>query len=414
MKFFNNNLGLSMVATVMLSTTLQADTASDIAQLKKEIAELREQTKTLTDETSNLQTGFNYTTVDGEASNSGLGAAASKVYYSKSPLSIGGYGEMFYSHTSKNSGANTSKVDVYRFVPYIGYKFSDNIILNTELEFEHGGVGNNNGTAEGGEVIVEFIYIDFLTNKNLNLRVGNMLMPVGLINERHEPTLFTTVQRPNTEKNILPTTWHESGIMAYGNIVEGLEYKIAGVTALNPTVDSDSSWLRNARGGSFTNNDPKLAVAGRVDYTGVNGLLVGASTYMDTNIDIWDVHIDYKFRGFRAYGTYAEAHRSNAQELTPSTTLPSQIDAKGGYINLGYDLLSLTSSSKKMPVFVQFESVNTADKKTDGTSIDSIDTTTVGVNYFPHEQVVLKVDYAMQSQGSIDQDIFSLSVGFIF
>lgn len=414
MKFFNNNLGLSMAAAVMLSTTLQADTASDIAELKNEIAQLKEQTKILTDETSNLQTGFNYTTVDNKASHSGLGAAASKVYYSKSPLSIGGYGEMYYSHTNKESGSNTSKVDVYRFVPYIGYKFTDNIILNTELEFEHGGVANDGGDAEGGEVIVEFIYLDFLINENANIRVGNMLMPMGLINERHEPTLFTTVQRPNTAKQIIPTTWHESGVMVYGDVFEGLEYKVAGVTALNPTIDSDTSWLRNARGGSFTNNDPKLAVVGRVDYTGINGLFVGASAYMDSNIDIWDAHIDYKFRGFRAYGTYAEAHRSNARELTPSPTLPSQIDAKGGYINIGYDLLSLTSSSKKMPVFVQFESVNTADKKTDGTSIDSIDTTTVGVNYFPHEQVVLKADYAMQSQGAIDQDIFSLSVGFIF
>ena len=414
MKFFNNNLGLSIAAAVMLSTTLQADTASDIAELKNEIAQLKEQTKILTDETSNLQTGFNYTTVDNKASHSGLGAAASKVYYSKSPLSIGGYGEMYYSHTNKESGSNTSKVDVYRFVPYIGYKFTDNIILNTELEFEHGGVANDGGDAEGGEVIVEFIYLDFLINENANIRVGNMLMPMGLINERHEPTLFTTVQRPNTAKQIIPTTWHESGVMVYGDIFEGLEYKVAGVTALNPTIDSDTSWLRNARGGSFTNNDPKLAVVGRVDYRGINGLFVGASAYMDSNIDIWDAHMDYKFRGFRAYGTYAEAHRSNAQELTPSPTLPSQIDAKGGYINIGYDLLSLTSSSKKMPVFVQFESVNTADKKTDGTSINSIDTTTVGVNYFPHEQVVLKVDYAMQSQGAIDQDIFSLSVGFIF
>lgn len=405
---------LSSALALLLGTASYADTASDISELKKEIAQLKEQTKVLTDETSNLQTGFNYTTVDSKASHSGLGSAASKVYYAKSPLSIGGYGEMYYSHTNKNIGTDSSKVDVYRFVPYIGYKFTDNIILNAELEFEHGGVANDGGDAEGGEVIVEFLYLDFLLNENINFRVGNMLMPVGLINERHEPTLFTTVQRPNTAKSILPTTWHESGVMVYGDIIEGLEYKVAGVTALNQTIDSDTSWLRNARGGSFTNNDPKLAVIGRIDYRGINGLLIGSSAYMDSNIDIWDAHVDYNIGGFRAYGTYAEARRSDAQELTPIATLPSQIKAKGGYINLGYDLLSLTSSGNKLPIFVQFESINSADKKTDGTSIDSIDTTTVGINYFPHEQVVLKADYAMQSQGSVDSDIFSLSVGFIF
>ena len=411
MKLFNNKLGFSIAAAVMLSSSLQADTASDIAELRNEIAQLKEQTKILTDETSNLQTGFNYTTVDNEASHSGLGAAASKVYYSKSPLSIGGYGEMYYSHTNKESGSNSSKVDVYRFVPYIGYKFSDNILLNVELEFEHGGVANDGGDAEGGEVIVEFIYLDFLINEWANIRVGNMLMPMGLINERHEPTLFTTVQRPNTAKQIIPTTWHESGVMVYGDVFEGLEYKVAGVTALNPTIDSDTSWLRSARGGSFTNNDPKLGFVARLDYTDINGLLAGASAYMDSNINMWDIHADYKIKGFRAYGTYSEAKRSDAFELAGAL---SQVKAKGGYINLSYDLLTLSSSSNKLPLFVQFESINPADKLTDGSSLDSIDTTTLGINYFPHEQVVLKADYAMQSQGGVDSDIFSLSMGFIF
>lgn len=411
MKLFNDKLGLSMAVAIVLSSSLQADTASDIAELRKEIAELKGQTKILTVETSNLQTGFNYTTVDNEASHSGLGAAASKVYYSKSPLSIGGYGEMYYSHTNKESGSNSSKVDVYRFVPYIGYKFSDNILLNVELEFEHGGVANDAGAAEGGEIIVEFIYLDFLINEWANIRVGNMLMPMGLINERHEPTLFTTVQRPNTAKQIIPTTWHESGVMVYGDVFEGLEYKVAGVTALNPTIDSDTKWLRDARGGSFTNNDPKLGFVARLDYTGINGLLAGASAYMDSNINMFDIHADYKIKGFRAYGTYAEAKRSDAFELAGAL---SQVKAKGGYLNLSYDLLTLSSSNDKLPLFVQFESINPADKLTDGSSLDSIDTTTFGINYFPHDQVVLKADYAMQSQGGVDSDTFSLSMGFIF
>ena len=203
---------------------MQKDT-TEIADLKKEIKELREITNSLIDETSDLKTGFSYTTVDTTKSHSGLGSAASKVYYSKSPLSIGGYGEMYYSQQTGDS-TNKSTLDVYRFVPYIGYKFTDNIILNTEIEFEHGGVANSGGAAKGGEVIVEFMYLDFLINENVNLRVGNFLMPMGLINEKHEPTLFTTVQRPDTSKYILPSTWHESGLMVYGDIVEGLSYKV--------------------------------------------------------------------------------------------------------------------------------------------------------------------------------------------
>ena len=405
MKNFKNKLGLSIVAALLLSHSLKADTASDIAELKKEIELLKEQTKTLTDETSNLQTGFNYTTVDSQASHSGLGAAASKVYYSKSPLSIGGYGEMYYSHTSKESAKNTSKVDVYRFVPYIGYKFTDNIILNAELEFEHGGAEGDN--PDSGYVIVEFMYLDFLFNEYANLRVGNMLMPMGLINEKHEPTLFTTVQRPNTEKNLIPSTWHENGIMIYGDIIEDLTYKIGAFTALAP-LDSGDKWLRDGRAGSFTNNNPTLGFSARVDYTGVNGLLVGASTYFDSDLLMGDIHVNYNLDALRIYGVYTKTQRSNA-------TIGQVQSAKGGYINVGYDLLSLTSSQDKMPIFIQYDSVSAQDSIVGANSAESKDTTTVGVNYFPHEQVVLKADYAMQrQQGALDSDTFSLSMGFIF
>lgn len=408
MKLSNKKLGLSIVVALMLSSAVQADTASDIAELKKEIAELKEKTQILTDETSNLQTGFNYTTVDTTASHSGLGSAASKVYYSKSPLSIGGYGEMYYSHTSNENAANSSKVDVYRFVPYIGYKFSDNIILNVELEFEHGGVE----AGSGGEVIVEFMYLDFLINPNANIRVGHMLMPMGLINERHEPTLFNTVQRPNTSKNLIPSTWHESGVMVYGDITEGLSYKVAGVTGLDSSKTGDK-WIRDARGGSFENNNPELGVVARVDYTGINGLLVGASTYVDSDITIWDTHLDYNLDALRIYGVYAQATRSSKAALLAGAA--EATDAKGGFINVGYDLLSFTSYQNKMPLFVQYESVAARDKLVNGSSVASIDTTTVGINYFPHEQVVLKADYAMQKQNGVaDKNIASLSIGFIF
>ena len=126
-------LSLALTAILTLTTLSNADESADIEELKLQIKELQEMSQILIDETSDLKTGFNYTTVDDTQSHSGLGAAASKVYYSKSPLSIGGYGEMFYAHTTYDDSSTSSKVDVYRFVPYIGYKFSDNIILNTEI-----------------------------------------------------------------------------------------------------------------------------------------------------------------------------------------------------------------------------------------------------------------------------------------
>ncbi len=424
---------LSATAALMLSSNAFADNSSDIAELKRQIAELikksqmledrskrleeksvelEEQSQLLIDETSDLKTGFNYTTVEEEKSFSGLGGAASKVYYSKSPLSIGGYGEMYYSHASKEAAADVSTVDVYRFVPYIGYKFNDNIILNVELEFEHGGVE----AGDGGEVIVEFMYLDFLLDEKYNFRIGHMLMPMGLINERHEPTLFTTVQRPNTSKYLIPSTWHESGLMVFGKITQDFSYKIAGVTGLDDSK-TGSKWIRNARGGSFKqtnegNEQLGLGFVARVDYTGINGLLLGASTYLDSSIKMWDIHADYKSGPFRAYGVYTQTERDDSAANAAGN---GETKANGGFINVGYDLLSfIPGSDKKLPLFIQYESVSPQDRLFDGSSVDSIDTTTFGINFFPHEQVVLKVDYAMQEQNSLDIDTISASIGFIF
>ena len=405
---------LLLLSTSLLTSTLYASESDEIEVLKAQIQELQEKTDILIEETSNLQTGFNYSKVEVEKSHSGLGAAASKVYYSKSPLSIGGYGEMY--HATQSNG--DSKIDVYRFVPYIGYKFSDNIILNTEIEFEHGGL---NSSGDGGEVIIEFLTLDFLLNSYANIRVGHMLVPMGLINERHEPTLFTTVQRPGTSKYLIPSTWHESGVMVYGYIIEGLEYKLGLISALKTGTDGDK-WIRGGRNGSFANENPNLAYIARLDYTAQAGLLIGGSFYTaladdasDASMTMYDIHADYHLGGFRAYGTYSATTRSEDKEAL--NYAPTNVSsAHGGYLNLSYDALSLTSSTYSLPLFIQHESINTQAELYDGTKGDPLNSTTVGINFFPHEQVVLKADYAIIDDTSSERVdyIASFGLGFIF
>ena len=395
---------LALITSLLLSTTLYADDKADIEMLKKEIQELQETTQALIDETSDLKNGFNYTTVDTTKSHSGLGNAASKIYYSKSPLSVGGYGEMYYSNNNKADGTSSSETQVKRLITYLGYKFSDNIILNTEIEYEGGGVTVG---GSGDEVVVEFMYLDFLVNNNFNLRVGNMLIPMGLINEQHEPTLFTTVQRPQTAYYIIPSTWNESGAMAYGEIIQGVEYKVALTTALQPNDAGEDKWLRKGRGGSFKVQDPKLAAVVRVDYTGINGLLAGVSLYNDADIVMWDTHVDFKKDAARVYGTYTQTARSG--------TVGTQVEeANGGYLNASYDILSFTNYDTKLPLFIQYEEVTPQAKRADGTSGESTKNRSFGINFFPHPQVVLKADYVLSKTANNTDKIASLSMGFIF
>ncbi|MCH2113115.1 MAG: hypothetical protein MK213_09675, partial [Planctomycetes bacterium] len=130
----------------------------------------------------------------------GMGPAASKVYSAAEGMSFGGYGEMLY--TGKDSG---NELDFYRAIIYAGYRFDDNWVFNSEIEIEH-----------VDEIYLEFAYVDYNNGEGLGYRAGHMLVPMGWINELHEPTTFWSANRPELERRILPSTWHENGIGMYG------------------------------------------------------------------------------------------------------------------------------------------------------------------------------------------------------
>jgi len=440
---------ISLAVASAVSTSLFANAETDalkaqLLEMTKRLdametksTETEAKTNSLIEETANLQTGFNFNILDTDFSHNGMGVAASKVYNSKSPLSIGGYGEMYYAN--KENANNIA--DVYRFVPYIGYRFSDSIILNTEIEFEHGGAQTKDD-GKDGYAVIEFMYLDFLISDNFNVQAGLVLAPMGLINLRHEPTLFNTVQRPNTEKYLIPSTWNTNGAIAYGSIGDsGFTYNAGIIQALDfDNADAGKqkqirSSRLGSRGKSTFNN---LAGIARLDYIGEPGLLVGASAYYGTATQgeevsgatalMYDVHASYENSGFKIKGVYTATKLSDADKIAASSTASGQsIDkANGYYLNAEYNVLASVNSEYKLPVFVQYDYINPTDSVVDATNasvgIDvnaEVATTTVGLNFFPHEQVVLKADYAMakykdSDTTNQDQDILSLSLGFIF
>jgi len=311
-------------------------TGANAASLEERVAALEETNKTLTEEVLATQTG-GFTLVEPGQSYNGLGDAASKVYYSKNPLSIGGYGEMYYAKPENGD----DYADVYRFITYFGYKFSDNVILNAEIEFEHGA-----NAEDGGEVVLEFMYLDFLMKEEINLRAGHVLVPMGLVNLRHEPTLFNAVQRPEVEQKLLPSTWHE------------------------------------------------------------NGALSGLTTTM------FDVHARYENGPFKASGLYTQTTLDGAEKISSEAVEKGS----GFYVNAAYDIGSLVGIDYKLPVFAQYENYNPVESTVDGLNEDKYKTekTTIGLNFFPADQAVIKIDYAFKEVNNVDDNIFSLGLGFIF
>ncbi|MEN8727993.1 MAG: hypothetical protein ABF276_08540 [Sulfurovum sp.] len=408
--------------TTALSLAAILSTGVQASSLEERVKALEEQNTVLTEEVLATQTG-GFTLVDTEKSYSGMGPAASKVYFSKNPLSIGGYGEMFYA----NPEGSNDYADVYRFITYFGYKFSDSVILNAEIEFEHGA-----NSDDGGKVVLEFMYLDFLMKEEINLRLGHLLVPMGLVNLRHEPTLFNTVQRPEVEKYLIPSTWHENGVLAYGRFENlDLEYTAGMINALNlnddDTMNVDKGWIRDGRWGSGKNAPFEPAFVGRLDYTGINGLMVGASVYYgdgsnvkDDSDDIsgltttmFDIHASYDNGPFSVYGLYTQTDLDGAEKLLS----PGAVEkASGYYANASYDVSGLVGLDYQIPVFAQYQNYNPVEKTVDGSNEDIYDTevVTIGMNFFPVDQAVIKVDYAMKEVNNEDENIFSLGIGFIF
>ena len=156
-----------------------------------QVKKLERKTDILSQEVEKLRTNLAIPEEKQLKSAYGLGPAASKVYQVGKGLSIGGYGEGFYQNIVGDKGAEKSKADMERMVMYVGYKFTDSIIMNSELEFEHGSTGE--GAEEKGEVSAEFVSLDFLLNPKINVRTGLLLMPMGLINRMHEPLFILVI-----------------------------------------------------------------------------------------------------------------------------------------------------------------------------------------------------------------------------
>jgi len=430
---------LSVVAALAVTASLSADEVSDLkAQLKAlserlsaleaNNAKQAEQTQTLTDELINIQNQTSFTTIDATQEVQGLGVAASKVYYSKNPLSIGGYGELYYSKYADSVGTGDMKDDygdTYRFIPYIGYKFTDSIILNSEIEFEH-----------GNEVTIEQLYVDFILDPLATIRVGHQLVPMGYVNLYHEPTLFNTVQRPDIEKQLIPSTWHELGLSVYGK-TDSFEYQVGTFAALDMnnaatgTPKTDKDWIRKARIGNESDKGiDNMAVVARLDYNGINGLQIGASAYAakaggpkiagteEGDMVMFDLHALYQYEGFKARALYTQSRLSHAEAYDPA--MPEK--ARGGYVNLEYNIMPFfTPKGDRLPLFFQYENYNLATSRVDGTSFGNTESFTYGLNYFPHEQVVLKGEYMLRHNKNtsnpaqyVNEGIYSFGLGFIF
>ena len=224
---------------------------------------------------------------------------------------VGGYGEMvanfkdyginrYWGSKVGNPKTDRNTISIPRFVIAFDYKFTPKWILGAEIEFESGGTGaayelenSENGEYEteiekGGEVALEQFHITRLILPEINVRVGHVIVPVGLTNSHHEPVNFFGTSRPEGETKIIPCTWHETGLELFGTLGKGwatFDYQAMVVTGLNANGFDRKTWAGSGKTSIFEyDNFTSPAYVARVDYRGVPGLRVGGSWYFCNNI----------------------------------------------------------------------------------------------------------------------------------
>ncbi len=419
----------------------QLDAGPDSAQL----AEIRRQIEAITREIETIRLGEEVT-AKADTIGFGLGPAASKVYRAGQGVSIGGYGEFLYQNfaSEQQDGSpsdSPDQVDALRAVFYFGYKFDDHFLFNSEVEFEHA------STSESGSVSVEFAYLDWRfrgLQGSTGMRAGLVLLPMGFINELHEPPTYLGTLRPETERRIIPTTWRELGLGLFGAAGE-FDWRVFVVNGLDAVGEGpdgggfSSAGLRAGRQKGSKALAEDFAVVGRMDWIGVPGLLVGGSGYYGGSGQgaedplapgetikaatlIVEGHAAYRARGFDLRGMVALSTVGDvvslnaARGLTGAESIGERLT--GWYLQAGYDVLRETRTNVRLLPYVRYESVDTQDAVPEGFEANPAtdrDLFTLGAQVLPIPNIAAKVDYTFQSNAArsgVDQLNVSLSYMF--
>jgi hypothetical protein len=364
------------------------------------------------------------------ASYAGLGPAASKVYFAPKGLSLGGYAEIFYRNEREDFGGAdpADDSDLYRVVLYLGYRFTPKIVFNAEIEFEH-----------QNEIHVEFAYLDFHLSKAMGVRAGNVLVPIGFVNELHEPPFFHGVFRPEIEQRLIPTTWNENGVGLHGELgpVGYKAYLLVGLNATNGRVAADT-WLRGAR--TAGGRSPAEDFAGVLNLrTELGPVSLGGTLYagragqgkevageeVEASVFLGEAHARLLWRGLEARAIYAVGTLGDADLVSEAAAIgdPTRVigsRVQGGYAEVAYDVLGRlwADGGQALSPFVRYERYDLHDEVPGGgvrNPAYDVDAWTVGIGYKPIPTVALKADWSRReaASGAVGETV-NLGVGLVF
>ena len=352
---------------------------------------------------------------------------------SSGKTTLGGYGEIVLNNYRDPNVKD--EADLKRFVLFFGHKFNDRLKLVSELEVEHA-----KADKDGGEVAMEQAYLEYGISKKVNARAGMMLMPMGIVNETHEPPTFYGVERNEIESRIIPSTWRELGFALQGEATDGLEYNVGISTSPDASKYKDAAkGYRDLRtsGRQVAANDYGLFAA--LNYRGIPGVLLGGSVFSgntaqdgrgatakaalagaDAKLTVWEMHAKYSFSNLELQALYARGTLSDTDKINTAATLALGSNKAapkafyGWYTQVAYHVWK--QGDIDVAPFIRYEKYNTQQEVDEGYITDLKNdeaVTTTGVSVKLHPQVVIKADF-QRYQTDSKKDRVNLGVGYMF
>jgi hypothetical protein len=326
---------------------------------------------------------------------------------------IGGYGEMHYNNIDSKE-----ELDFHRFVLFFNHDFNDRIKLVSELELEHAIAGDG----QDGEIELEQAYVNFSFSDTVASRAGMFLMPVGILNETHEPNTFFGVERNPVERNIIPTTWWENGADIHGELAPGLSFDAAVTSGFDvDTTGSKAFLVRDGRQKGSKAKADDLAYTGRLKWTGMPGVEFAASGQyqsdvtqgdLDVSATLLEAHADIRRGPFGLRALYARWDLDDDAVIDASDPAAVGRDEQEGW----YIEPSLRGTLWNIPgqlgVFARYSVWDNNAGASNDTEFKQLD---LGVNYWPIPDVVLKFDVQQQdNEGNKNDNGYNLGIGYAF
>ncbi len=335
---------------------------------------------------------------------------------------VGGYGELHYNNLdAEDSNRDLKEADFHRFVLFVNHEFNDRMRFFSEWEIEHALVKDTADGSSGGEVEIEQAFIEYDLDARHQARTGLMLLPIGLLNETHEPDTFYGVERNDVENVIVPTTWWEAGVGIGGRYGNGLSWDLVGHTGLAmPTTGSSAFRVRSGRQKVSNAVAEDLAVTGRIKYTGIPGLELAASLQYQGDVSqasgdgledglLLETHVAYRRGGFGLRALYARWDFDGS--LVKAAGADEQ---EGWYVEPSYRFANIDLPfGGDVGVYARYQDVEGARTQ------DRFNQWEAGVNYWPAPRVVLKLDYrdrqhARSAARGRDFNGIDLGIGYSF